>query len=113
MRGYFGSRGLAHDAARANLIASSPSRNAAPSHASTHSFALLLGAMTDTTPTPVQFTEDRIPIDGMEDTVLELIELYGGELTASRDAMRQFTLPLRRGVAASGGVECTVTWTRS
>ena len=43
-------------------------------------------------------------------SVDELVELYGGEMQASRESERQFILPLRRGVAVSGGVECTVTW---
>src|SRR5258708_14444558 len=28
----------------------------------------------------------------------------------SRENERRFTLPLRRGVAAAGGIECTVSW---
>ena len=31
-------------------------------------------------------------------------------MQASRDRERQFILPLRRGVAVAGGVECTVSW---
>lgn len=69
--------------------------------------------MTETDSRPVEFTEDRIPIEGIEETISELIELYGGELTASREKQRQFTLPLRRGVAVAGGVECTVSWAAS
>lgn len=57
-----------------------------------------------------QFTEDRIPLDGIEEGVMELVELYGGEITASRLNERDFTLPLRRGMASGGGVECTVSW---
>jgi hypothetical protein len=60
--------------------------------------------------TPVELTEDRIPRDGIEETIAELVDLYGGELTAERDNARDFILPLRRGVATSGGVECTVSW---
>jgi hypothetical protein len=66
--------------------------------------------MSDALPRPVQFTEDRIPREGMEETVSELIDLYGGELIASQENERRFELPLRRGIAASGGVECTVSW---
>lgn len=66
--------------------------------------------MPDTASQPVQFTEDRIPREGIEETVSELVELYGGELTASGANDRRFTLPLRRGIAAAGGVECTVSW---
>lgn len=64
--------------------------------------------MTDTS--PVRFTEDRIPLDGIESTFAELVELYGGDVTASRLGERDFVLPLRRGQASGGGVECTVSW---
>jgi hypothetical protein len=60
--------------------------------------------------TPVRFTEDRIPLDGIEVTFAELVELYGGDVTASRLGERDFTLPLRRGQASGGGVECTIAW---
>jgi hypothetical protein len=59
---------------------------------------------------PVEFTEDRIPSAGIEQTIEELVDLYGGEITESRARERRFVLPLRRGVAVSGGVECTVSW---
>jgi hypothetical protein len=59
---------------------------------------------------PVEFTEDRIPSAGIEQAIEELVELYGGELTESRARERRFVLPLRRGVAVSGGIECTVSW---
>ena len=60
---------------------------------------------------PVEFTEDRIPLDGMGETIDELVDLYGGEVTATLENQSQFILPLRRGVAAAGGVACTVSWT--
>jgi len=62
---------------------------------------------------PVEFKEDRIPIDGIEETISELIELYGGALTSSREKERRFTIPLRRGVATAGSIECTVSWAAS
>lgn len=58
----------------------------------------------------VQFTEDRIPLDGIEEAIAELVDLYGGEMTQSRPDARDFILPLRRGMSSGGGVECTVTW---
>jgi hypothetical protein len=67
--------------------------------------------MTETGGRPVEFTEDRIPREGIEETISDLIDLYGAELTASRENERRFTLPLRRGIAAAGGIECTVSWT--
>jgi hypothetical protein len=69
--------------------------------------------MTDTNPRPVELQEDRIPMAGIEETISNLIDLYGGELTASGANERRFTLPLRRGLAAAGGVECTVSWAPS
>jgi len=60
---------------------------------------------------PVTFTENRIPAQGIEETISELIELYGGELTsAPNECERQFVLPLRRGVVQGGAIECTLTW---
>jgi hypothetical protein len=60
--------------------------------------------------TPVELTEDRIPRDGIEETIAELVDLYGGEMKEERDHARDFVLPLRRGVATAGGVECTLSW---
>lgn len=60
--------------------------------------------------TPGRFTEDRIPLDGIEESFAELVELYGGDVTATRLGEREFTLPLRRGQATGGGVECTISW---
>jgi len=66
--------------------------------------------MSETDSRPVEFTEDRIPREGIEETISELVELYGGEMMDTRENERRFTLPLRRGVAAAGGIECTVSW---
>jgi hypothetical protein len=60
--------------------------------------------------TPVEFTEDRIPSAGIEETIDELVELYGGAINESRERAREFTLPLRRGVATAGAVRCTISW---
>lgn len=62
-----------------------------------------------TEPKPVELTEDRIPFDGIEETIDELVEMYGGDITARREQARDFILPLRRG-AGGAGVECTVSW---
>ena len=32
---------------------------------------------------PVELTEDRIPFDGIEESISELVDLYGGEITAA------------------------------
>ena len=62
-----------------------------------------------TEPKPLELTEDRIPFDGIEETIDELVEMYGGGVTARREHARDFILPLRRG-AGGQGVECTLSW---
>ena len=59
---------------------------------------------------PMELVEDRIPSAGIGQAVDDLIELYGGEIQSSALQERRFILPLRRGVAVAGGVECTVSW---
>ena len=59
---------------------------------------------------PVELVEDRIPFEGINESIRELVELYGGSLKASRERAHDFTLPLRRGVSSSGAVECTISW---
>jgi hypothetical protein len=63
-----------------------------------------------TEPNPLELTEDRVPFAGIEEAIDELVDLYGGEVTATRAHARDFTLPLRRGLASGGGVECTISW---
>ena len=63
-----------------------------------------------TEPKAVEFTEDRIPFEGIEESVDELVELYGGSISSSAAGTRTFVLPLRRGNAMAGGVECTLSW---
>jgi len=58
----------------------------------------------------MELTEDRVPTAGIEETIAELAELYGGEVTAERPNARDIVLPLRRGVATAGAVECSVSW---
>ena len=60
--------------------------------------------------TPVEFTEDRVPVEGIGETIAELVDLYGGEMKSEGDNRREFVLPLRRGVPAGGGIQCSVTW---
>lgn len=58
----------------------------------------------------IEFTEERVPAEGIEQTITELVDLYGGAMRASRENVREFTLPLRRGIATAGAVECTISW---
>ena len=58
----------------------------------------------------MQFTEDRVPTQNIESTIADLVELYGGEVKAERANARDVVLPLRRGVATAGAIECSLTW---
>lgn len=66
--------------------------------------------MTEMEAKVLKLTEDRVPFEGIETAISELVELYGGEVIAERERERDFRLPLRRGVAVGGAVECTVSW---
>ena len=59
---------------------------------------------------PVSFTEESVPIAGIDDGIDEMIDLYGGESVERNANERRFKLPLRRGVATGGGVECRLSW---
>ena len=63
--------------------------------------------MTDTK--AVELTEDRVPFEGIEETIEELVDMYGGDVTARSDQAREILLPLRRG-GGGGAIECTVSW---
>ncbi len=66
--------------------------------------------MTESAAAALELTEDRVPFEGIEEAIEELVELYGGAITGQRDRAREFTLPLRRGMASGGAVECTISW---
>jgi hypothetical protein len=59
---------------------------------------------------PVTFIEEGVPLPEIAETVEELVEVYGGSVSGRLQLGRTFTLPLRRGVAAGGAVECSLTW---
>ena len=54
----------------------------------------------------VELIEDGVPLEGIEESFRELVEVYGGTIKNASE----FTLPLRRGVPSSGSVECTISW---
>jgi hypothetical protein len=63
-----------------------------------------------TTGEPTEFIEERVPPVGLPAAVHELVELYGGSITSTSGESFEFELPLRRGVAASGGIACRLSW---
>ena len=54
----------------------------------------------------VELIEDGVPLEGIEESFRELVDVYGGTIKNANE----FTLPLRRGVPSSGSVECTISW---
>lgn len=67
----------------------------------------------DATTQAVKFTEDDVPVAGIEQAVDDLVDLYGGEIRERRENGRTFVVPLRRGVATGGAVECSINWERT
>lgn len=58
----------------------------------------------------IELQEDRVPLSGIDETAVEVVELYGGRVESSSAGSIRFFLPHRRGVAAGGGVECSLAW---
>ncbi len=58
----------------------------------------------------VTLTEDRIPRAGLEETIEELVEAFGGTMQEESGPKRSFVLPLRRGVAGAGSIACSIVW---
>lgn len=58
----------------------------------------------------VELTEEDVPLTAIDESIRELVDVYGGAVRETRESACDFTLPLRRGVASSGAVECTISW---
>ncbi len=58
----------------------------------------------------IELKEDRIPVEGISNSAEELVEMFGGSIQSEEASGLRFTLPSRRGVAAAGGVECSLSW---
>lgn len=58
----------------------------------------------------IELVEERIPLEGIRQTVIELVELYGGEVGWESDREVRFALPVRRGMGAAGTIDCRMTW---
>lgn len=62
------------------------------------------------TPTRVDYTEEGVPLEGIEDTIEAVILSHGGVLTGSSGREIRFQLPLRPGVAATGAIDGAFRW---
>lgn len=58
----------------------------------------------------LDIAEDDVPLDGVAETATGWIELFAGRVQSTADGRLDFTLPSRRGVAASGAVKCFLEW---
>jgi hypothetical protein len=58
----------------------------------------------------VEFAEDGVPTLSIAENASELIEMFGGSIDAVHPDSLEFRLPVRRGVAASGAIACSLTW---
>lgn len=54
--------------------------------------------------------EDRVPLEGIEETAAGVLELYGGEIESRSANEIRFLIPVRRSVAAAGQVSCRLRW---
>ncbi|MBI2213144.1 MAG: hypothetical protein HYU52_05805 [Acidobacteria bacterium] len=54
--------------------------------------------------------EDDVPLEGVAETASGWIELFAGRVQSTTEGRLDFTLPSRRGVAASGAVKCFLEW---
>lgn len=61
----------------------------------------------------VTFAEHDVPLEGIEETVDEVIELYGGRITETAPGRITFALPSRRAVRGTTDFECTALWSGS
>lgn len=61
----------------------------------------------------IEFREQGIPLTGISDNATELVEMFGGRVEEQGAHQIAFVLPARRGVAAAGGIGCTLSWNDS
>jgi hypothetical protein len=59
----------------------------------------------------IDIAESGVPLEGITETATDWIELFAGKVQATSAGRLDFTLPRRRGVAASGAVKCFLEWT--
>ena len=60
--------------------------------------------------TPSTFTEERVPLEGIDETIALVASGSGGHLVSSTSGMATVMLPLKRGAAGLGMMQCQVSW---
>lgn len=61
----------------------------------------------------IRYVEGDVPMEGIDDSVETVIEIFGGSVTNRAVNRIEFSLPRRRGVPAAGHVEAAVSWSAS
>jgi hypothetical protein len=58
----------------------------------------------------VSYKEADVPLEGIDRTAEEILTIYGGSVTGRSRRRMDFSLPRRRGVAASGSIAVVLEW---
>ena len=58
----------------------------------------------------IEFREEDVPVEGIRETIEEVLDLFGAEMESKGPGLAGFTLPRSRGIAASGRIACTIEW---
>jgi hypothetical protein len=61
-------------------------------------------------PTRVEYSEEGVPLEGIDETIEAVVLSHGGVITGSSQGEIRFHLPLRPGVAATGSIEARFGW---
>lgn len=69
--------------------------------------------MSDETDAALDISEGDVPLDGIAETAADWIELFAGRVESTGTGRIDFSMPRRRGVAASGAVRCRIEWTET
>lgn len=67
--------------------------------------------MSEETSRKISYSEDDVPLENIFESVGDIVTMLGGTVGERGPSSIAFTLPRRRGVAASGEVAGEVSWT--
>lgn len=58
---------------------------------------------------PYEVVESNVPLEGIGETIEELVDLFGGTREGAPGDLIRFSLPSRRGIAAGDQIVCELT----
>jgi hypothetical protein len=59
---------------------------------------------------PYRLRESRVPLEGIEFTSRDLVEMFGGTVTREASGLLAFSMPAQRSVGARDLLDCELTW---